>query len=370
MKILFVAPRFHTNQVEWIRALNLHGHEVAFHALLRGATENYTVIKPIVLSPCLISRCLMSIFGEGGVNLVRGFPEPFSYFRYLSEQKYDIIVVRDIGRWFSFLAATCGRFLGSRIIIYSQTPLYKNYSSFRRLITWLTLKIFSAVWMTPILGDKKANIKPPSNMFYVPFAVPIYVRREINTQPPFRILEIGKFEPRKNHRLLLQALKQLQAEGYEFLLSIIGECSQIHHYTEHSLVMEEILKLELSERVTVLVNIRHEEISTFYANADLFILPATDEPASISILEALGHGLPVICSETSGTRCYILNGKTGFTFADNSLDDLVRVLRKTLNVKMLQQMRRQCEETCIDKISSEAFISTFFSMIGNSSVVI
>ena len=35
MKILFIAPRFHTNQVYWIDSLLENGHHVEFHALAR-----------------------------------------------------------------------------------------------------------------------------------------------------------------------------------------------------------------------------------------------------------------------------------------------------------------------------------------------
>ena len=73
MKFVFLAPRFHTNQTGWVGALLEHDHEVEFNVLLKAYTENYSLVEPTVFSPCKASTIIMNLFGEGGVNLHRGF---------------------------------------------------------------------------------------------------------------------------------------------------------------------------------------------------------------------------------------------------------------------------------------------------------
>ena len=63
-------------------------------------------------------------------------------------------------------------------------------------------------------------------------------------------------------------------------------------------------------------------MSQFYKKADIFILPSTQEPASISVLEAGSYGLPVILSDTSGTRCYFKNNFDAKFFYDQDQKDL------------------------------------------------
>ena len=79
---------------------------------------------------------------------------------------------------------------------------------------------------------------------------------------------------------------------------------------------------ELEEHVTLYVNLRREDVFSLYQQADVYVLPSTGEFASVSQLEAMACSLPVICSDTNGTGCYVKNGENGFLFADNNLEDL------------------------------------------------
>ena len=58
----------------------------------------------------------------------------------------------------------------------------------------------------------------------------------------------------------------------------------------------------------------------------LFVLASRDEPAAVSPLEAMAHSLPVVCSDSNGTRGYIRHGVNGFVFATDDHDDLVACL--------------------------------------------
>ena len=51
MKILFTAPRFHTNQAPVVRGLTAAGHEVRYFVAFTGATEDHSCCVPVVLKP-------------------------------------------------------------------------------------------------------------------------------------------------------------------------------------------------------------------------------------------------------------------------------------------------------------------------------
>ena len=59
-----------------------------------------------------------------------------------------------------------------------------------------------------------------------------------------------------------------------------------------------------------------------YANADLYVIPSTGEPASITVIEGMAFSIPVISGSDNGSANYIENGKTGYVFEDCDQRDL------------------------------------------------
>ena len=49
MHILYVAPRYHTNQIPIMEGWLAHGDEVQFLVQYAGQSEDYRVIQPVVL---------------------------------------------------------------------------------------------------------------------------------------------------------------------------------------------------------------------------------------------------------------------------------------------------------------------------------
>ena len=365
MKFLFIAPRFHTNQVFWIDSLIESNHEVFFHSQLRGEIENYKQIRPLIFPPCNLSYYLTKLFGEGGVNNPRGFPNPFSYYKELKELQPEVIIIRDVTRWFSLLGAMLARYLRIEIIIYSQTDLFKHYSFKRTFLTKFILTIFDAKWITPIKGDRANFNFHPKGMYFVPFAVDIKKIKKERVQRPYELLSVGKFENRKNQLMLLKVIKKAIDNGFKLNLVLIGEISKDAHQQNFDICNKFIKDNDLSEVVEILINISHEKMASFYQSSDLFILPATAEPASISVLESVGFGIPAICSDTNGTRFYLTENQFGITFKDNDEESLYSALKTILNGEKLDFYRDKIFSNVESVISKQVFYETFIKLLRN-----
>ena len=74
MKFTFLSPRYHSNQVHWVSALQERNHKVDFNVLFRGYTEDYGLLEPRVFSPCSISLLIMKLIGEGALICHEDFP--------------------------------------------------------------------------------------------------------------------------------------------------------------------------------------------------------------------------------------------------------------------------------------------------------
>ena len=57
MKILFVEPRYHTNQIGWIVSQE-NNHTINIHVVSPGKIEDHAIVKPEFIEPCLLSRII------------------------------------------------------------------------------------------------------------------------------------------------------------------------------------------------------------------------------------------------------------------------------------------------------------------------
>ncbi|MGY5351719.1 glycosyltransferase family 4 protein [Wenyingzhuangia sp. IMCC45533] len=366
MKILFVVPRYHTNMTGWVKALISAGHRVEVHATLRGYTENYDEIKPIVFEDSAISKLLTKI-GKNGINSPKSFPPAYKYYKFLKANKPDYIIVRDISRYFSLLAALLAKILGIKTVIYSQALLNEKYSLKRQasfnFINWF----FDSKWMTPLEGRSipKKSDNVPSKMVFVPFAVTeiIFKNEFFYKNETKQILSIGKFVPRKCHLLLLESIKDMLSQGYKLHLTLVGEKSSDLHEIEFQKVVNYIDQYNLNEFVTLKTNIPHNEIGSLYKANDLFVLPAEKEPVGIVVLEAMGYGLPVVCSTSCGAKYYIDDDITGCIFEENSKIDLVKAIKWSYDDKNMKVFVKEGSKKIVSRISTQAFLSEFESKI-------
>ena len=68
--------------------------------------------------------------------------------------------------------------------------------------------------------------------------------------------------------------------------------------------------------------------------ADWFVLPSTNEPCSVALIEALALGVPALVSESGGNVDIIRDGVTGLLFEPESPEDLAAKLRLILYSKV------------------------------------
>ena len=58
MRFLYVAPRYHTNQMDIMKGLTKNGHEVCFISHYAAVIEDYSCVTPIVLGYSRLYRLI------------------------------------------------------------------------------------------------------------------------------------------------------------------------------------------------------------------------------------------------------------------------------------------------------------------------
>ncbi len=380
MRIVFTAPRYHTNQRSAMKALIEAGHEVSFLALTRGQSEEYSALSPTVLGYSraydLARRLLGKLAGKdfvgvppGGGIPAGGIPPAIKFLNRIRRMNPDVVVIRDPHSQYGRLSILAAKLTGTTIVLYTQIPLnqlakersQEHKTLRRRILYWITS---DSQWMTPVLGPSDTPPGMPG-LNYVPFVT------EPQTCPSgkrwFRrdainILAIGKYQRRKNHRLFLQVLTRL-SERHPIQATIIGECSTPDHRRELESVERYRDSLGLRDKVAIKTNLPFSQVQREYREHDVFVLASSDEPAAVSPLEAMSHSLPVVCSDSNGTMCYIRQGENGFVFRADDADHLELCLDKILtDRKRLMRMGRRSHELVISEHSPKRYVEALERM--------
>ncbi len=112
--------------------------------------------------------------------------------------------------------------------------------------------------------------------------------------PPRFLLYVGTIEPRKNLDVLLGALSRLKGQGREVPLVVAGGLGWLYQG-----FLAKIRSLGLESLVILPGFVPDDDLPALYTAAEVFVYPSIYEGFGIPILEAMGCGTPVLCSDSS-----------------------------------------------------------------------
>ena len=100
----------------------------------------------------------------------------------------------------------------------------------------------------------------------------------------------------------------LLAPTHDFAITFCGEEASDADRAMRGRLQERAEQLGLSARVQFIANLSPDAMAALYREADIFVLPALDEPAAVSPIEAVWNGCVALLDRTSGTRHYLPPG--------------------------------------------------------------
>lgn len=342
MRFLYLAPRYHTNQAPIMKCLIENGHEVCFLSHYRGGIEDYSVISPVILGYSglfrLWERFYVKVLQRNNsravdMKLKFGFPPVGKVRKQVKEFAPDVMIIRErsVYSMISYLAC---KNLHIPSILYNQSPLWEKEIK-NDLPHKLVKAALPKIRMTPVLGMEGKGREKEEGAVFIPFVIEPKLKPEEKQwfqDGNINILCIGKYEKRKNIRMLLEVFEELQKQ-YDLTLTVAGECTSKFHKEYKAQQDAFVEEHRLQNKVKLLQNLARDEVEELYSGADLFIIPSTDEPASVSQMEAMAFSVPAICSNENGTACYVRDGKSGCLFQDNQKQALREAVIKMISDK-------------------------------------
>lgn len=351
MRIIYMSHRFHNNQNDIMEGWLERGDEILFISQYAGKIEDYTAIQPVVMG---YSRLFM-VFYHLYVNVLArknpnaldirlkiGFPPIVKLAKLMKEYKPDLVIMRERSVYTICMTAIC-RFFGYPNILYVMNPVWEDKKK-KDIAHKLVWKLVPKYRITPSLvaGISYEGKEKDSCAFYSPYLMKprispeekIYFKDGI-----IQILDVGKYQERKNHRLMIEAFEELNKRYQDIHLTIAGQVSDRFHEEYMESLHIYIAKKGLKNKVTLLKNLNKQQMLELYSQTDIFVLPSTGEPGAVTHLEAMACSIPAICGEDNGTACYVKQGKTGYVFQDNDKDDLINKMESLISDKnVLREM--------------------------------
>lgn len=138
------------------------------------------------------------------------------------------------------------------------------------------------------------------------------------------LLSVGRLHWTKGFPDLLLAAHQLLQDGIDFKLFILGEGP------ERPLLEYMIRDLGLQDRVHLEGKKSHDEIRTYFAKAQVFVLSSLQEGFPNALAEAMMAGIPVVTTDCGGIKEVIQHQHNGYLCRSGDVQSIYEGLKSTL----------------------------------------
>ncbi len=158
----------------------------------------------------------------------------------------------------------------------------------------------------------------------------------------------GNFQ-RKGLIRLIEAVKELKKEGYNFKIVVAGK-------DKNQKLIEKWMKERcLNDIVEFKGHLQRDGIKKIMIDSDIFAMPSITEAFGLVYLEAMALGIPVIGTKKGGVKEIINDGVNGFLCDPENINDITDKIKKSLNQEIRKKIIENGFET-VKKFSKKRFI--------------
>jgi len=324
-RILFFSRDYTTHDHRFLSALAKTDHQVYFLRLERGPNQ----LEDRPLPPDI--EQVAWIGGTSPARVQDGIRLLVDLKRVIREVKPDLIQAGPIQRS-AFLVA-----LSSFNPLISMSWGYDLIHDANRNIFWRWATRFTLRRSAMMVGDCDtirqlaiAHGMQDERIVTFPWGVdlehfsPSHNGRGIGTEKEggnaFTLLSTRSWEPIYGIDLIAKAFSKAAVQNPTLQLVMLGNGSLAPR-------LRQIFKNSgVEDKVIFPGQVSQSELPRFYRNADLYLSASHSDGTSISLLEAMACGKPVIVSDIPGNREWVKQGENGWLFSDGDADHLEQAI--------------------------------------------
>ena len=142
----------------------------------------------------------------------------------------------------------------------------------------------------------------------------------VNAEHGFVLLSTRGWEPIYGVDVIARAFVLAAGEVPQLTLLMLGNGSQA------ALLRKIFAQAGLEERVYFPGQVSQAELPRYYRMADLYLSASHSDGTSISLLEAMACGKPVLVSDIPGNLEWVQTGVNGWTFPDGDVNALAKAM--------------------------------------------
>ncbi len=171
-------------------------------------------------------------------------------------------------------------------------------------------------------------------------------RKELGlNEESIMILSVGELNANKNHEVIIRAISNINRDDIHYFVAGEGKLKEYLYKLSD--------ELGIKNRVHLL-GFRND-INELYKISDIFCFPSKREGLSVSLMESMASGLPIICSDIRGNNDLINNNINGFLCNKNSIDEFKysiqkMIINKDLNKKFIKNNQKDILEFDIENV--------------------
>lgn len=167
---------------------------------------------------------------------------------------------------------------------------------------------------------------PEKKLVFIPNALPAPDKKYCIPygQKEKIILIVGRLHPQKAHHILLDAFAKIHPDHPDWSLVIVGDGAL------RNALEEQAQKLGIEKHIHF-EGVQNNPYS-YYARAQIFVLPSLHEGTPNSLLEAMSCGVaPIISDACEGAKPYVENNISGLIFPVNDSEALALALHALIS---------------------------------------